>query len=674
VIGGTDAADRNVFAADTTHDAGERGAGVLIVGGESNTITGNYFSTLADGSKADGAQNDDDVRISADYSGYPTIVPATNNTVGGADAGTPSVCDGACNLLGNAVHDGVNLVGITPAEGPATGTNAVRGNFIGLGLDGGSDLGNGEVGVAAGVGTLLLGGAAPGEGNRIAHNPIGATDADGTGVEIRGNYFGLSADGSALAPAAPASTWQAIQSESDGAQITGNRIGGSRLVAGGDDDGVYGNVIGVGTGGEDAGVDGFALLVSGDHSTIGAAGNGNTIGNQTGAAGAAIGVLGNHNIVQSNLIGHDGGGDPQPNEGDGIALAPTAGQTAVDNLIGGLTDTADANQIYQTGGDAIQLNNDGSDENTIVINLGRDNGADNRDIFIDLNDDSNAADGEGNTPAGPDGGIAAPTISSAGTTEITGTSTEEAGTEIRVYTTFTHRDDVDEYLGMTTVGPTGDWSLTYPSTLAAGWCITANQTTSGLGSSEMAPPVSVGDDGGPCDRHPPVTTITGPSTSGPHASFKFVSSKPGPTEFECSFDHAAFIACLSPAEGTFGDGPHQLQVRATDQIGILGPTATKSFSVDATLPTVRLKRVRLRRRRQSAVLIFGASEFATFFCRLDRNARFPCRSPIALRHLRRGRHIVRLTARDAVGNYGPTRVIRFKLEPPGKPKRKRHRR
>jgi hypothetical protein len=62
-------------------------AGVRIFGGDTNTITGNYFSTKPDGTLGAGLQNATDIRITDDGIGPDQ---ATGNVVGGADTATPT--------------------------------------------------------------------------------------------------------------------------------------------------------------------------------------------------------------------------------------------------------------------------------------------------------------------------------------------------------------------------------------------------------------------------------------------------------------------------------------------------------------------------------------------------------------------------------------------------------
>jgi uncharacterized delta-60 repeat protein len=95
--------------------------------------------------------------------------------------------------------------------------------------------------------------------------------------------------------------------------------------------------------------------------------------------------------------------------------------------------------------------------------------------------------------------------------------------------------------------------------------------------------------GPPPDTTPPDTTITsgpGATTTGPAATFQFVSSEAS-SSFACRVDGAAFTPCGSPhTTATLAAGEHTFDVRAIDPAGNTDPTpATYSFSVAASAPT-----------------------------------------------------------------------------------------
>lgn len=91
------------------------------------------------------------------------------------------------------------------------------------------------------------------------------------------------------------------------------------------------------------------------------------------------------------------------------------------------------------------------------------------------------------------------------------------------------------------------------------------------------------------DTTAPETTITsGPAdpASSPDASFGFSSADSDVAGFECSLDGAEWVACNSPQQFTgLADGPHELQVRATDGVGHVEPApAVWAWTIAAAQP------------------------------------------------------------------------------------------
>ena len=95
------------------------------------------------------------------------------------------------------------------------------------------------------------------------------------------------------------------------------------------------------------------------------------------------------------------------------------------------------------------------------------------------------------------------------------------------------------------------------------------------------------------DTTPPTATIdSGPSglTNDATPSFEFHSSEAG-SAFECSIDTGtpAYGPCSGPGShtpaGALADGPHTFRVRATDAAGNLGTAASRSFTLDASVPS-----------------------------------------------------------------------------------------
>jgi CSLREA domain-containing protein len=696
-IGGTTAAERNVFARTT-------GTAVdMEFGPDSNVVTGNYFGTRPDGSVAGPGKVDGGITIAGTTTGPNQ---ATGNTIGGAETlGTPSVCDGACNLIDNAFNDGVDLDTQGGSELPAQNTT-VAGNFIGLGVDGTSDQGNGVAGVNVGGSINTTVGGAPNLGdlrNFIDGNDdIGVDIGSGTGVKVQNNYIGAPAAGTTPVPNdfqadGPGQTLRGVftRSGNSGAIIVNNRLLENPVVLSGGTAQFRANTI--------LGADGSfntALDIFGSSNQIGVGGmtpqpqQANTIGDVTGTALPAIEVHqgANNNLIRGNSIGVDpANGDPLPIGGTAIrigALAGLSGPGVTTGTVVGANSTDMPffeNVISNAGNDAISLVTNGSNNNHILRNTGRNNGSPSvpQNQFIDLSaTGAGADDGLGNDMTlGPDGHIQAPVVTSATTTTISGTSPEIAGTPIYAFSTSSSKGDVRAYLGTATVAASM-WTVTYSSPQGNGVCVTALQDATAKGSSELAAPTPIG--AASCDVDAPETTITSGPANGETiktdtATFEFDATDANtPSTFECKLDDGPFTGCLSPkANVQLGDGTHTFQVRATDPAGNVDATPdTRTFTVDTstppsggstdtTPPQTMIGKVKVKGTTATATFsgsdsgsrFARASASATglsFKCKLDKGKFKACRSPKKFKHLKAGKHKVTIEAIDAAGNVDPT--------------------
>ena len=182
----------------------------------------------------------------------------------------------------------------------------------------------------------------------------------------------------------------------------------------------------------------------------------------------------------------------------------------------------------------------------------------------------------------------------------------------------------------------------------------------------------------PVDNDPPDTSMTaGPAglTGDPTHEFAFTSSEQN-SSFQCRLDSSAeagFLPCDSPhATASLADGPHGFEVRARDRAGNLDPTPVgRVFTVDTTPPQTTIVSGRSgKTRKRTASFGFSANEAgARFLCSLDGAGFAPCGSPQRFARLKRGAHVFRVKALDAVGNGDPSPAHRsWKVT--RKPKRK----
>ena len=174
-VGGTTPADRNVISGNT-----QIGIQVLAVDGTTadTTIVGNYIGT--------------------DSTGTAALPNGSEGIWVGADPG--ALVTGT--TIGNGTTAGRNVISGNSGEGIAMWDNstltAIRGNYIGVGADGTTPLGNALVGgcVAFRCGGVVIrnfvsnntvGGDLPGDGNVIANNPTGITVFSGVNNRLVGN-------------------------------------------------------------------------------------------------------------------------------------------------------------------------------------------------------------------------------------------------------------------------------------------------------------------------------------------------------------------------------------------------------------------------------------------------------------------------------------------------------
>lgn len=180
-IGGPDPTERDVF---TTGEVG------LYVDGASSSVTqGNYFGLQPNGAFPFGHSLDVGVRIVDDARGTP-VVKASENEVGGVlgPEATTAACDGPCNVFG--VEEGgadVDLAGFTSEQvAAASGPTRIRGNYLGLSPDGTAGIGRAKEGIYAGP----SGASEPGPSEVI----VGGSNSLSEGNFFVGGSYGVRAE------------------------------------------------------------------------------------------------------------------------------------------------------------------------------------------------------------------------------------------------------------------------------------------------------------------------------------------------------------------------------------------------------------------------------------------------------------------------------------------------
>lgn len=288
VIGGSSPSARNVISGNSS-DGIE-----LELASTGNVISGNFIGVDASGM----------LPLGNSGTGLYVRDSSSSNVIGGSIIGAGNV------ISANGV-DGIALSNALTRE------NVVSGNLIGLGVDGTTDLGNGQNGIQIvnGADTNTIGGALPAERNLIACN-----DANGIQIwtqfteenEIIGNYIGVDITGEA-----------ACGNSNSGIRIA---MGAASNVIGGDTTG-EGNVIS----GSNYGlyIDGAFNTVSGNHIGTNAAGT-SAIANGTGIYiyNGVDNTIGGSTQAERNVI--SGNSD----YGVTLAAASCSGNEVIGNYIG----------------------------------------------------------------------------------------------------------------------------------------------------------------------------------------------------------------------------------------------------------------------------------------------------------------------------------------------------
>jgi parallel beta-helix repeat protein len=231
------------------------------------------------------------------------------------------------------------------------GSNAIRGNWIGLDNTGTADAGNLQYGVFVGSATNTIGGTSSAYRNVISGNDSAGVKfygAGATGNVVQGNYIGTNATGSA----AVGNGAGVHVNEAPGNTIGGSASGARNVISGNKSDGVLvngtgainntiaGNYIGTdATGANRVGNNSFGVEISQPSNTVGGTvgGSRNVISGNTGDGVALYLSTANSCKVQGNFIGTDATGTKDlGNTVDGLMLS----DGAYNNTIGGTTSSA----------------------------------------------------------------------------------------------------------------------------------------------------------------------------------------------------------------------------------------------------------------------------------------------------------------------------------------------
>ncbi len=279
---------------------------------------------------------------------------ASNNTVGGTEAG-------AGNVISGNQGDGVLIVGSGAAG------NAIQGNLIGTDVTGSVELGNSRNGVFVNAATsTLIGGTTIGAGNVISGHGDRGVLLGGYGAVVQGNYIGTNAMGNTAIPNVQGIT---INSAGRNHTIGGTAIGVGNVVSGNIGTGVsisgVGNIVKGNLVGTDS--SGTLALPNGSGLSLGGGAANNVIGGVETGAGNVIsgnntrGIIiqgATQNVIQGNLVGVQiDGASALGNGWDGVHLGlfPQFG-TPTGTTIGG-RDSGAGNTIAFNGRQGLLIEN-----------------------------------------------------------------------------------------------------------------------------------------------------------------------------------------------------------------------------------------------------------------------------------------------------------------------------
>lgn len=160
-----------------------------------------------------------------------------------------------------------------------------------------------------------------------------------------------------------------------------------------------------------------------------------------------------------------------------------------------------------------------------------------------------------------------------------------------------------------------------------------------------------------------ITSNPAKETNQSSATFQFVATDMGTSIrlIECRIDNAAFQPCnsLSAQFSNLTQGNHTFQVRAQDSANNVSSTASYSWFVDLTPPSLNFVRTPSNpTRNRLAVFEMRATDNSTsaitLECRLDNGSFAPCTLNESLNITTDGNHAFSVRARDFAGNMSAT--------------------
>ncbi len=478
-----------------------------------NFVIGNYIGTDISGN-ATGAGN---------FRGIALTNSASNNHIGDGSGG-------GINVIGNNAF-GIYINGAD--------NNIVSGNYIGMGIDGSTAIGNAGSGVEILNSTGSIIGVPGDQQNIISNNNLeGISLTSASGTNIRNNYIGTDVNGllargnsaEGILLDANSSTVSIGDGTATGRNVIGSNGQGGIVILSGSNT-ILNNYIGVGSNGSaDVGNTGngvWTQVGSVDNFIGDEFGGGNII-----SANSQNGVLlsDGPNFVYGNIIGLADNGSNRPNSTAGVTIAGSGSGNKIGDAVAGAGNTISSNTvgiaIVASGNDILgniigldvaganprgnaqegislgpgSQNNNIGDGTALGSNIITENGTDgilisagiapSFDNTISNNSIFNNA-GSGIRLVGSQGGVTPPTINSI-LTDGTVNGTSDIGATVEVYVDFS--DEGQTFQGSTVADGSGNWVFNLNvAGLPGGQPNATAIQTSGSNSSAFSLPVQITD-------------------------------------------------------------------------------------------------------------------------------------------------------------------------------------
>lgn len=485
--------------------------GVDIAGADNVAVNGTNIGLDADGMPTGVTGGVTGILVTGDAASVPA-----STTIGGlltAGQQATAACDGPCNAIGQMSGAGIAVDLPVDAGSPLV---YVNGNHVGIAADGATPAAKpAAVGIDVGNSSTVVGSDGAASRNVIAGGAYGVRQVGSIGsVDVQNALIGTTATGAVAVPPSVAG----VRAEgpysgvSDSRVVVGPDATGVEFSANGQ---AYGNVFGLLAGGAPAPMK-HAIRTTGNGGAFGAgvAGERNVI---CAASGAGIVIAGgDNNAVRGNRIGVDETGTPctgaRANRA-GVVVKQVDGDQAQGNRIGDIV--AGGNTISNSLQNAITIASTGS--NDAPHNLGTGNGGLMVDIGGFTAGTADDGDGGGN-PSAENGDVEPPEITTATATLVSGGG-GSAGDYIHLYATDSAAGaaphGVTALLGQSQVSADGlGWEFVPSTPLAPGTRITAiSQSSQPNTVSEFAtvttvsvPPGVTGTPGGLAVAGTPVLT------------------------------------------------------------------------------------------------------------------------------------------------------------------------